>query len=363
MNETNYKQTPHGGNHGRRQLSLRQGVAVALLLALCGNKQELSVRQVPLGAAASEAVAEAFSTQEATFRDGQERPFDENWLTEADEIATAPIPPDIRVFDTVTGLTDTEVEPVDAENLDDVRGLSIKFDDGDTERILVQVFAASQALSRPWLVSLLYEAGTYTRLESPGFRLADKLVCIVEDGMIKFRSLHNLGRVIDTSAIFSAATDGDILTFADEHSNLFDIADIDNFLDSASRNARKYMASLANSGVLQDHNAHTLQEASAGTHLTIEVQNNRIIMPESGGDITELMRFLNDGRYVGTHNRQRIYYKLEAARRVVPLLRLDQHILRETGDIELFARFVDPPFGHQDVGYSVLLRYLVKVVT
>ena len=272
---------------------------MSLLLALCGDKHDLSIKEVPLGGAASDDVEGAFLTQEAAFREGEEKPFDENWLTEADEIAIAPIPADVTVFDLIGGSTDTGVVPVDAENLEEIRGLAMNINEGGQERILVQVFAASQALSRPWLVSLLFEAGTYTRLESPGFRLDSKLVCIVEDGMIKFRSLHNLGRVIDTSAIFSAATDGEIRFFADQHSNLFDIADVNGFVDSASRNARKYMASLAGSGVLDHHTAQTLQTASAGTMLAIEVTNGKVVMPERGGDITELMRFLNDGRYVG----------------------------------------------------------------
>ena len=270
-----------------------------LLLALCGDKHDLSVKEVPLGGAASEDVEEAFLTQEAAFRAGEEKLFDENWLTEAHEIAIAPIPADIEVFDSIGESTDTGVAPVDAENLDEIRGLAMKLNEGGEDRILVQVFAASQALSRPWLVSLLYEAGTYTRLESPGFRLDNKLVCIVEGGMIKFRSLYNLGRVIDTSAIFSAATDGEVRSFAEEHSGLFEIADVDGFVDNASRNARKYMASLAGSGVLDQQTPQTLQTASDGTKLTIEVRNGKVVMPDRGGDITELMRFLNDGRYVG----------------------------------------------------------------
>ena len=31
----------------------------------------------------------------------------------------------------------------------------------------------------------------------------------------------------------------------------------------------------------------------------MKVNNGKIVMPSTGGGITELMRFLNDGRYVG----------------------------------------------------------------
>ena len=272
---------------------------MSLLLALCGNKHDLSVKEVPLSASAQEDVRDAFSRQEAAFRDGEEKPFDENWLNEGDEIATAPIPPDVSVFGEILRSTDTSLPPMDAGNLEEIRGLAMKANDGKRERILVEVFAASQSLSRPLLVSLLFEGGTYTRLEASAFRLDDKLVCIVEDGLVKFRSLHNLARIMDTSTIFRTATDGEVSSFAADYSGLFEIVNVDEFLTGTSRNARKYMTSLARSGVLKNHTPQTLQEASAGTKLEIEVRNGRIVMPTKSGGITELMRFLNDARYVG----------------------------------------------------------------
>ena len=272
---------------------------MSLLLALCGDKHDLSVKEVPLSASAQEDVVKAFLSQEKAFRKGQEIPFDQNWLNEGDEISTSPIPADVPVFREILRPTGTSLAPIDSGNLDEIRGLAIKANDAGSERILVQLFAASQSLIRPWLISLLFEKDTYTRLESSGFRLDDKLVCIVEDSLIKFRSLHNLGRVIDTSAIFSAATDGEVNSFAADHSNLFEIADIDGFVAGTSRNARKYMTSLARSGVLRNHTTQTLQTASDGTKLEIEVRNGKVVMPSRSGEITELMRFLNDGRYVG----------------------------------------------------------------
>ena len=281
------------------------------LLALCGEKQDLSVKDVNLSAAAHGAVAEAFLSQEATFREGEEKPFDQDWLIEGDEIAVAPVPESETVFHQINPsaaprsgdgqprpTTDTERAPVDPGDLDHIRGLAMVPKRGG-ERILVQSFAATQSLTRPWLVSLLYERGTYTRLESPAFRLNDKLVCIVEGSLIKFRSLHYLGRVIDTSAMFRAATDREVELFAEKYSNLFDVDDTAGFVDRANRNTRKYMASLATNQVLRNHTAETLQQASRGTQLELEVRNGKIVMPSGRSEVTELFRFLNDGRYIG----------------------------------------------------------------
>ena len=271
------------------------------LLALCGAKDELAIRRVPLSDAAYQAVDEVFAGQEAAFRAGEERPFDQNWRNEDNEISTTPIPENVDVFNQITQTPDAALEPVG--DIGEIRGLAMRPEMG--ARILVQVFAPVQSLSRGDLLSLvLVEGGTYTRLEGPGFQLGNKLVCIIEDGLIKFRSLHSLGRVIDTSRIFRAATDGEIAAFADTYADLFEVDDVDRFVDRSSRNARKYMASLASSGVLQEHTAASLRDASEPTGLTITVRNDRVVMPSNGGEITELMRFLNDGRYVGPVSHQ-----------------------------------------------------------
>ncbi len=271
------------------------------LLALCGAKDELAIRRVLLSEIAYQAVDGVFAGQEAAFRAGEERPFDQNWQNEDNEISTTPIPENVEVFNRITQAPDAALEPVG--DIGEIRALAMRPEMG--ARILVQVFAPVQVLSRGNLLSLiLMEAGTYTRLEAPGFQLGDKLVCIIEDGLIKFRSLHNLGRVIDTSRIFRAATDNEIVAFADTYAALFEFDDVGHFVDRSSRNARKYMASLASSGVLQDHTATSLRDASEPTGLTITVRNDRIVMPSNGGEITELMRFLNDGRYVGPVSRQ-----------------------------------------------------------
>ena len=271
---------------------------MALLLAVCGDRAAPSVKEVPLNTVAQEAVTEAFQKQEEEFRKGVEAPFDENWMRDPDEIATAAIPTGVGLFDEILAGSEVDLERMDEGEFEGVRGLAMKPDTGH-ERVLVQVFAPSQSLTRPWLVSLLYEAGTYTRLESSGFRLDDKLVCIVEEGVIKFRSLHILGRVIDTSVIFRAATDGEVRQFAADYSSMFDIADVNAFVDGTSRNARKFITSVAHSGVLKKHTVQTLRDATAGTKLEMKVSSGKIVMPSTGGGITELMRFLNDGRYVG----------------------------------------------------------------
>ena len=257
---------------------------------------------MPLSESVGQDVVSTFLGQEKVFRNNAEEiTFDENWLNDGDEIMTTPVPEEISVFRKILDSGSTEFSPLKNDNLQEIRGLAIKSEDRGKERILVQLFEARQLLSTSsGPTALLFERGTYTRLESPVFCLGNKLVCIVENDLIKFRSFYNLGRIIDTSAIFSLATDEDVESFADQYSDLFEIADVGHFVNSTSRNARKYMMSfMKKKDVLEKHTAQTLKEKAAKMQLAVEIRNDRIVMPTKRKDITELMRFINDGRYIG----------------------------------------------------------------
>ena len=241
-------------------------------------------------------MAAEFLRQEHAFLSGTESTYDSNWIIEPGEIAVTAVPPTATIFGDILLRSETTIPPFREELFDDVRGLAMKSASGETVRL--QSFSKAQVLQRTGVLSLLLEQGTYTKLDGSGFSLADKLTCIVENGAIRFNSLHTLSRLIDTSSIFSEATDPEVATFAEQHRGLFSL-DLDDFLENTSRNARKYITSLASSRSLEGHTAETLREAARPTDLSINIQSSRIVMPERSREITELLRFLNDGRYVG----------------------------------------------------------------
>ena len=267
-----------------------------LLLALCGNRRDLQIQEVQLTLVTQEAVAAEFSRQEHAFRSRIESIYDSNWITDPGETAVAPVPPTATVFADILYSSETSIPPFHAEQIADVRGLAMK--SADVDSIRIQSFSKAQVLHEKGVMSLFLQRGTYTKLDGPGFRLADKLTCIVEQGLVKFGSLHTLSRIIDTSSIFSEATDPEVEAFVEQHVDLFSL-NLGNFMENTSRNARKYITSLAASGSLQGHTAATLRHEAQQTDLSINIKNGRIVMPEHSGEITELLRFLNDGRYVG----------------------------------------------------------------
>ena len=76
----------------------RKELDMSILWAICGEKQSPSIKRVPMDQKTQEAVNHAFLSQEVSFREGIERQFDENWMSDEDEIATTPIPGKVTVF-------------------------------------------------------------------------------------------------------------------------------------------------------------------------------------------------------------------------------------------------------------------------
>ena len=226
-----------------------------LLLAIVGQRDDLTIKEVVLADDVQDAVQGVFLEQERAFRSGSEVPFDANWKIDVQEIAVTSAER-FPVFDQIAQTTDTTVEPLGADELEQVRGLVMDVADG---AILVQSFTSSMLLNRRGLVSLLFDAGTYTHLEAGAFRLADKLVCLVEDEQLKFRSLNAMGRIVDTSTIFRKATDSEVERFANDNAALFHFGNIGDFLDVTTRNARKYISSIGHAGTLAGHTVQSLQ--------------------------------------------------------------------------------------------------------
>lgn len=269
---------------------------MSLLFAICGEKHNLLSKHVPLNRAAQNAVKATFLAQESDFRREIERPFDQNWKPEQNEVMTVDVPQDVTVFKQICQTEETSFEPINTNNFEaeGIRALAIKRD----ESILVQTFDLRQSLTQK-RTALLYRDETFTQLEDPAFHLGKDLVCIVEDGLIKFRNLHNLGRIIHTSTIFKEATDSEVVEFAQNNLHLFDIQEHDVFVQNANRDARKHIKSIIDNRILEQRNPQAIIRRARETGLSIHVRRNKIAMPESGTEIFELMRFLNEGRYLG----------------------------------------------------------------
>lgn len=269
------------------------------LLAVCGKKTDSKIKETILSDSAEKDVASHFDEQEFLFlNETEEIDFDPSWKIDDNQIFVIPIPSNDDTFRELQA-DRLEREPVIDRELGEIRGFATK-SKNVKNRLLVQTFSSRRLLIQPKILTLRYEANAFTRLRRPGFQLDSELTCIVEDDVIKFKSLHKLGGIIDTSEIFSVATDSEIHDFVGNCTHLFHDFDADEFLSNTDRNARKNISLLNQTMVLNDHTTDTIRDAAVeARHSLSFADDGKIEMPTKKSEITGLMRFLNDGQYVG----------------------------------------------------------------
>lgn len=269
------------------------------LFAACRVDGQLVARRVGLAAPVQQQVEDMFDQQEQKFRSGvmEAIPFDGGWNPDADQVLTIPIPQEAGIFHQTIAANAVSIPPIDTGRFVDanIKALFTGVNENDAPKVLVQRFTAGQVLNRKY--ALLFSDNAFSRLQDPAFVLGTGLACIIEAGVIKFKSLHNLRSIIDITEIYREATDAEVHNFA-EH-NTLEVADADAFVETSDQTIRKLVHSITDTGVLDKYSAENIRDAAQKTGLTVKVQNGKIVIPADRNGIKALLQFLNESRYAG----------------------------------------------------------------
>lgn len=127
--------------------------------------------------------------------------------------------------------------------------------------------------------------------------MANDLACIIEDGLIKFKSQHKLRAIINLLEIYRAATDDEVQAFA-IHPSLH-VEDIAAFVVTTNQTSRKLIHAVIQGGVLDVYTPPFIQTAAAQTGLSVELCDGKLAMPAQHSGIKAILQFLNESRYNG----------------------------------------------------------------
>ena len=166
------------------------------------------------------------------------------------------------------------------------------------QAVSFQVFDAGKLLSKGW--TLIGSGDTYKKLEEPGLVLQDKLTAHYDNGNLLFTSYHNTKRFLDLSDYYTAATDTDLDSFAEN--DLFEFEDQDTFKGNADSIIRKKIALLQKNNVLDNLSindietvANDLNQHVADEHkIYIATNNGKLVIPKDKKQLKELIRFLDE---------------------------------------------------------------------
>ena len=269
------------------------------LFAACRQNGTLIAKRIRLDATVQQAVQTIFDNQEAEFRDGiqTEVPFDGAWNPDPDEFLTIAIPTEAAIFANTINANATTIPDLDTANFatEGVKAIFTGATVNGQTKTLIQAFTPKQMLERRF--ALMQQGNAFRRLTEPAFTLEGMLTCIIEGGLVKFKSQHKLRGIIDMVAIYRQATDQEVQTFAG-HASL-NVADVQAFVATTNQTSRKLIHAIANNGTLDAHTPAAIQQAALQTNLQVDVQNGQIVMPVAHPDIKALLQFLNESRYNG----------------------------------------------------------------
>ena len=267
------------------------------LLALCRDKNGITIKRLPLDRALQVPVMRIFSDQEAQFRAGRpnEVDFDGNWNPDDDEVLVLNATAEADEMVKAASGNVLALPAIDAKNFDDenIKALFVRANAGRNPCLLVQRFTSAQILSRRF--ALLAHNNQFNRITNPAFNLATSLTCIVEGGQIKFESYNNLRTVLDVTKFFAEATNKNIDNFAD-HASIA-INDVEAFKKLVTQIERKLIHKLASNGVLDKRTPQEIQKKATETGLPVNLANGRIVFPTEKQEIRRLLRFLDDSLY------------------------------------------------------------------
>lgn len=282
------------------------------LFALMDEQVAQKVMRVQLDNAANTLVTGIFQAQKAYFKShystsvsfsaGYKPSYGECF--ELDNFLDSAI-----LIDAVTRSTAIPVWDPSQIGIEHIKALFIGVDAPQNNNIIaIQTFTKKQVLdtSKSFVMQLFGSANTFSQAASVGFNIDDKLVAVIENNKIFFKSFFKLRSIFDMTSHFQEATDDDLDNFVSHAAFAlpqgFDIKTV------ADTVIRSKVTLINTSGILNSQNLIKLKAAAqkikfplqTAMHGTVE----KIVMPSTKREIKALLDFLDEDIFTSEISQQ-----------------------------------------------------------
>ncbi|UUO08308.1 hypothetical protein M4951_08330 [Blastopirellula sp. J2-11] len=167
-------------------------------------------------------------------------------------------------------------------------------------KICFQSFDRRRILS-PKKMTFLEAAGTFSRLDKPGFTLGEKADAVFEDGKLHFRSFPVVARFLNLIELFDEASDEKIEEVL-RHQLLY-VGDADSVKSKADLLMRKQFAAVSSLGILDKAKPRKIRDSAVefGINVKLKQRDGKMTVefPETKKEQKEFLRFLTEGFYLG----------------------------------------------------------------
>jgi hypothetical protein len=273
--------------------------------ALCKPKDTLVVKMLSVDAGVQTALEKLFADQERGFKAGiqDEVEFNGDWTPDEEELLYVKVPAQTSMLTKAVQGSSLSFPVLDAKNFqkEGVKAIFTGKTSGGKSVVAIQKFSSQQLLGRK--LTLTLSRNVLNRLTDPTFTLDNKLVGLIEDGRLKFKSYFNIRMIFDLSSFYQAATDDDIDDFVG-HACL-EVANVNALKAEVDQTARKLIHAIQREAILDAQTATEIQKRAKTIGLTINVKRGKVQMPADRVDIKRLLRFLHDDIYEAPLSRNR----------------------------------------------------------
>lgn len=146
--------------------------------------------------------------------------------------------------------------------------------------------------------AIIYKNNMFIKNEDFCLNILDTLDAIYYDNTFKFINYTNANKVLPLGEYYREATQEEVNNFKTlEMFTLGNEASFDKY--TSAHNVRGQIAKILDSEVLSNHNAHQLKEIATSYNISIDIQNDKIVIPTEKKDIKYFLTFLSEKIYKG----------------------------------------------------------------
>lgn len=170
------------------------------------------------------------------------------------------------------------------------------FQNFDSRRVLIP--------GRRFAILPMADASTFKQLTKPVLLLDANITAVWDNGVLRFKSFHLAKQLFDLSAYFTEATDEQIGTFV-AHARI-KCSNSSKFIGACNTWSRTKIALILRGGILDHATGDMIRDAAASVEYEVQMEGDRIVLPEEKGGLRSLLQFLDEDIYRGPISQRRL---------------------------------------------------------
>lgn len=175
-------------------------------------------------------------------------------------------------------------------------GERLESKDSEMFNIAFQKFRKEQYIS-PRLFNLFLSNDTFLREKRYGISIADSIDCFFTGNELQFSSFFFARQIFDLNEYYRFATDKELVEFASN--KMLIIENAESFKSMADTWIRRKIAMINDSKVLENYKASKIKSLASKVDIKIDVENDKIKLPNDKENIKIILGFLDEEAYKG----------------------------------------------------------------